>query len=91
MFFAMVRDGVLVRFDEKHYMHREIRQKALDMVYQLFKEKGMIQTGDFRDRLGISRKCAIILLEGFDRERITAMENGGRVLKRNLQQADRSQ
>lgn len=91
VFFAMVRDGVLVRFDEKHYMHREIRQKALDMVYQLFKEKGMIQTGEFRDRLGISRKCAIILLEGFDRERITVMENGGRVLKRNLQQADRSQ
>lgn len=91
VFFAMVRDGVLVRFDEKHYMHREIRQKALDMVYQLFKEKGMIQTGDFRDRLGISRKCAIILLERFDRERITVMENGGRVLKRNLQQADRSQ
>ena len=89
VFFAMVRDGVLVRFDEKHYMHWEIRQKALDMVYQLFKEKGMIQTGDFRDRLGISRKCAIILLEGFDRERITAMENGGRVLKRNLQQTDR--
>ena len=91
VFFAMVRDGVLVRFDEKHYMHREIRQKALDMAYLLFEEKGMIQTGKFRDRLGISRKCAIILLEGFDRERITVMENGGRVLKRNLQQADRSQ
>lgn len=91
VFFAMVRDGVLVRFDEKHYMHWEIRQKALDMVYQLFKERGMIQTGEFRDRLGISRKCAIILLEKFDRERITVMENGERVLKRNLQQADRSQ
>ena len=91
VFFAMVRDGVLVRFDEKHYMHWEIRQKALDMADQLFKERGMIQTGEFRDRLGISRKCAIILLEGFDRERITVMENGGRVLKRNLQQADRSQ
>ena len=91
VFFAMVRDGVLVRFDEKHYMHWEIRQKALDMAYLLFKEKGMIQTGEFRDRLGISRKCAIILLERFDRERITVMENGGRVLKRNLQQTDRSQ
>ena len=91
VFFAMVRDGVLVRFDKKHYMHWEIRQKALDMVYQLFKERGMIQTGEFRDRLGISRKCAIILLEKFDRERITVMENGERVLKRNLQQADRSQ
>ena len=89
VFFAMVRDGVLVRFDEKHYMHREIRQKALDMAYLLFEEKGIIQTGEFRDRLGISRKCAIILLEGFDRERITVMENGGRVLKRNLQQTDR--
>lgn len=91
VFFAMVRDGVLVRFDEKHYMHWKIRQKALDMAYLLYEEKGMIQTGEFRDRLGISRKCAIILLEGFDRERITVMENGGRVLKRNLQQADRSQ
>ena len=91
VFFAMVRDGVLVRFDEKHYMHWEIRQKALDMAYLLYEEKGMIQAGEFRDRLGISRKCAIILLEGFDRERITVMENGGRVLKRNLQQADRSQ
>ena len=91
VFFAMVRDGVLVRFDEKHYMHWEIRQKALDMAYLLYEEKGMIQTGEFRDRLGISRKCAIILLEGFDRERITVMENGGRVLKQNLRQADRSQ
>lgn len=91
VFFAMVREGVLVRFDEKHYMHWEIRQKALDMAYLLYEEKGMIQTGEFRDRLGISRKCAIILLERFDRERITVMENGGRVLKRNLQQADRSQ
>ena len=89
VFFAMVRDGVLVRFDEKHYMHWEIRQKALEMAYLLYEEKGMIQTGEFRDRLGISRKCAIILLERFDRERITVMENGGRVLKRNLQQADR--
>lgn len=89
VFFAMVRDGVLVRFDEKHYMHWEIRQKALDMADLLFKEKGMIRTGEFRDRLGISRKCAIILLERFDRERITVMENGRRVLKRNLQQADR--
>ena len=62
-----------------------------DMAYLLYEEKGMIQTGEFRDRLGISRKCAIILLERFDRERITVMENGGRVLKRNLQQADRSQ
>lgn len=78
VFFAMVRSGILVRFDEKHYMHWENRQKALDMVQLLYKEKGVILTGEFRDRLGISRKCAITLLEGFDKERITVMENGVR-------------
>ena len=80
VFFKMVRSGVLVRYDEKHYMHRDIRKKALDMAVTLYKEKGVIKTGEFRDQLGISRKCAITLLEGFDRDRITRMTNGERML-----------
>lgn len=80
VFFKMVRSGVLVRYDEKHYMHRDIRKKALDMAVTLYKEKGVIKTGEFRDQLGISRKCAITLLEGFDRDRITRMTNGERIL-----------
>ena len=82
IFFTMVRCGQLVRFDEKHYIHWKIREKALDMVRIIYEEKGVIQTGEFRDRLGISRKCAITLLEGFDKERITAMENGVRVMRK---------
>ena len=80
VFFKMVRSGVLVRYDEKHYMHRDIRKKALDMAVTLYKEKGVIKTGEFRDQLGISRKCAITLLEGFDRDRITRKTNGERIL-----------
>ena len=80
VFFKMVRSGVLVRYDEKHYMHRDNRKKALDMAATLYKEKGVIKTGEFRDQLGISRKCAITLLEGFDRDRITRMTNGERIL-----------
>ena len=80
VFFKMVRSGVLVRYDEKHYMHRDIRKKALDMAVTLYKENGVIKTGEFRDQLGISRKCAITLLEGFDRDRITRMTNGERIL-----------
>lgn len=82
IFFAMVRGGQLVRFDEKHYIHCEIREKALNMACLIYEEKGVIQTGEFRDRLGLSRKCAITLLEGFDKERITVMENGTRVLRK---------
>lgn len=80
VFFKMVRSGVLVRYDEKHYMHRDFRKKALNMAVTLYKEKGVIKTGEFRDRLGISRKCAITLLEGLDRDRITRMTNGERIL-----------
>ena len=80
VFLKMVRSGVLVRYDGKHYMHRDIRKKALDMAVTLYKEKGVIKTGEFRDQLGISRKCAITLLEGFDRDRITRMTNGERIL-----------
>lgn len=80
VFFKMVRSGVLVRYDEKHYMHRDIRKKALDMAAALYKEQGVVKTGEFRDRLEISRKCAITLLEGFDRDRITRMTNGERIL-----------
>lgn len=83
-FFQMVRGGNLVRFDEKHYIHRENWQKALDLAQSLYEEKGMIQTGEFRDRLEVSRKCAITLLEGFDRARITVMENGVRRFRHTL-------
>ena len=84
VFFRMVRSGVLVRYDEKHYIHERIRKKALDMAVALYKENGVIKTGEFRDRLGISRKCAITLLEGFDKDRITRMTDGERTLVSHL-------
>ena len=84
VFFQMVRGSTLVRFDEKHYIHRENWQKALDLAQSLYEEKGVIQTGEFRDRLEVSRKCAITLLESFDRARITVMENGVRRFRHTL-------
>ena len=51
------------------------------MVYLLSEENGEIRTGEFRDRLEISRKCAITLLDGFDKAGITIMENGKRRLR----------
>ena len=55
------------------------------MVYTIYEEDGELQTGVFRDRMGISRKCAIALLEGFDKERITRLAEGKRrVVKQEL-------
>ena len=81
IFFSMVKQKVLVRFDEKHYIHQEYRKRALDMAVKLYEEKKEIKTGEFRNRLGISRKCAITLLEGFDKERITSMVDGVRMIR----------
>ena len=85
VFFSMVKKKILVKFDETHYLHRKYRQAALAMVYTIYEEDGEIQTGVFRDRMGISRKCAIALLEGFDKERITRLAEGKRrVVKQEL-------
>lgn len=81
IFFSMVKQKVLVRFDEKHYIHQEYRKRALDMAVKLYEEKKEIKTGEFRDRLEISRKCAITLLEGFDKERITSIVDGVRMIR----------
>ena len=80
-FFSMTRKKVLVHYDEKHYIHKIFWQKALDMAITLYREKGMIQTGEFRDRMGISRKCAIALLESFDKVHITTLKDGVRNVK----------
>lgn len=81
IFFSMTRSGILVHYDEKHYIHREFWQKALDMAAALYKEEGVIQTGKFRDRMGISRKCAIALLESFDKAHITILKDGVRKMR----------
>ena len=70
-----------MHYDEKHYIHREFWQKALDMTAALYKEEGVIQTGEFRDRMGISRKCAIALLESFDKTHITILKDGVRKMR----------
>lgn len=81
-FFSMVREGTLVKLDDTHYLHRSFYEKALETAEDLQKEKGQILTGEFRDRLGISRKNAIALLEGFDREGFTERRENIRILRR---------
>ena len=83
VFFSMVQSKVLMKYDGSHYIHISFWQKALDMAVALYREKGEIRTGEFRDRLEISRKCAITLLEAMDREYITSMKDGTRTLTRS--------
>ncbi|WP_373217962.1 selenocysteine-specific translation elongation factor [Ruminococcus sp. 5_1_39BFAA] len=80
-FFFMVREKRLMKLDETHYLHRSFYEKALIAAKDLQQEKGQIMTGEFRDRLGISRKNAIALLEGFDRDGFTERTGNIRTLR----------
>lgn len=80
-FFYMVREKQLVKLDETRYLHRSFYEKAWKTAKDLQQEKEQILTGEFRDRLGISRKNAIALLEEFDRKGLTERKGNIRTVR----------
>ncbi|MFP4224825.1 MAG: selenocysteine-specific translation elongation factor [Phycisphaeraceae bacterium] len=52
-------------------MHPAAVDRAAAVVRQLFAEQDSFMTTEFRDRLGVSRKYAVPLLDYFDRVRLT--------------------
>ncbi|MDC7287100.1 selenocysteine-specific translation elongation factor [Blautia schinkii] len=81
VFSSMIAGKNLVRLDEKHFIHKDYYEKALEGLKELNEEKGQIILGEYRDFLGISRKHAVSLLESFDRSGITRKNGDVRILK----------
>ena len=59
---------------------REGYQRAIGFARELFSRYGAIRLADFRNRLETSRKYALLLLERFDKERLTKRVGEDRVL-----------
>lgn len=75
----LVRRERLVKAAEGVLFHRETADLAEEVVAGFFGEAGSLETGEFRDRLGTSRKYAIALLEYFDQLRLTRRAGEKRV------------
>ena len=73
----LVDRGLLVRLDEKLFMHRDAVEAARKVAVDLFVKAGSFETVTYRDALGVSRKFAVPLLDYFDTVRLTA-RNGSR-------------
>ncbi|HEX2971852.1 MAG TPA: SelB C-terminal domain-containing protein, partial [Tepidisphaeraceae bacterium] len=71
----LVERSVLVRLDERVFMHRQAVEAGKKVVLQLFARAPQFSTMDFRDALGVSRKYAVPLLDHLDRIRFT-VRNG---------------
>ncbi len=70
--------GVLVRLDERVFVHRDAVESARQVALRLFQGKRSFSTMDFRDALGVSRKYAVPLLDHLDKLRFTVRSGNER-------------
>ncbi|MDO0825722.1 selenocysteine-specific translation elongation factor [Desulfosporosinus nitroreducens] len=70
----------LMALDGQLVIDRQLYQDAREIVKELAVEHGVIKLSDFRDRLKTSRKYALLLLERFDKEKLTKRAGEDRIL-----------
>ena len=58
--------------------HAEAVEQAKNVVLELFAGKGSFETVEFRDKLGVSRKYAVPLLDYFDTISLTVRSGSRR-------------
>ncbi|MDH5678566.1 MAG: SelB C-terminal domain-containing protein, partial [Nitrospinota bacterium] len=76
----LVRSGDLVSLAPDHTICREALEQAREALVLELREAGSVETGRFRDILGVGRKAAIDILEHFDRIGLTRRVENKRVL-----------
>lgn len=76
---AMIGESVEILGDG-YIMDSDTYKKAKQMLIDYIKEHGEITLGEYRDLIGSSRKNCMIILESFDRNRITKRIENKRVL-----------
>lgn len=76
----MLSTGRLVKVGEEFFMHRQSLAQAQALLQDYMKVHGQITLAEFRDLSLLSRKQAEVLLERFDRERITMRREDYRIL-----------
>lgn len=77
---AMIQSEDLVLLNEDLIISKVYYEKSISVLKEYLKENESISLGDFRDALNTSRKIAIVLLEDFDRRKITKRIKGKRIL-----------
>lgn len=78
----LVHTKVLVRLDEQFALHMTHFQQAKKELCRHFKEHKTLAAGEFREKLGSTRKFVLPLLETFDRLKWTRRMGSDRVLWR---------
>jgi len=70
--------GVVVRLDNKVWMHRDAVEAGKQTALKLFRRAPAFSTMEFRDALGVSRKFAVPLVDYLDKIRFTVRSGNNR-------------
>ena len=81
VFTALLNKKVLVRLDEQYCLHADHYQHAKEVLKEIANEKSVVALGEFREKLGCSRRVAVPILEHFDKTGFTKKTEEGRILK----------
>lgn len=79
---VMVKEGILVKVKEDLYFHHDVLEGLRKRLTAYLKEKGEIDTPQFKDMTNASRKYTIPLLEYFDLSQLTVRVGDKRVLRK---------
>ena len=74
----LMERGLVVRLDDRVWMHRDAVEAGKHTVLKLFARAPMFSTMDFRDALGVSRKYAVPLVDYLDKVRFTVRSGNNR-------------
>ena len=77
----LAREGSVERVDQERYALKQALEEFRQAVEGTLRELGAATPAQFRDRLGLTRKYLIPLLEWADRRGITARKGDTRVLR----------
>jgi selenocysteine-specific elongation factor len=70
--------GMVVRLDDRIWMHRDAVEAGKQTALKLFARAPMFSTMEFRDALGVSRKYAVPLVDYLDKIRFTVRSGNNR-------------
>lgn len=80
---GLIDQGRLVRLNDKVTYHIESYKKARKVVMDYIESNGSITAAELRDKLDVTRKYAIAILEYFDSTALTKRDGDKRVLRQH--------
>ncbi len=81
---VLLKEGILIKVKEDLYFHRKSIEELKEKLISFLQKNGEVNTAQFKDMTGASRKYSIPLIEHFDHEQITVRVGDNRVLRKKI-------